>query len=132
MRSISRGLQHLTALESLQLIELPGLRFDETQEWEEEEMPWRCLAQCLHILELSRLRNVFNLPKGMHYLTALQSLKIENLPLKDLPQWIGCLPSLHSLEIRRCEYLESLDSLPEALRDITSLIIDSVSDSDSD
>jgi len=128
LRSISRGLQHLTALESLELSVLPELSFDETQgpegEEEEGEMPWRCLAQCLHTLKLSHLRKVVNLPKGMCYLTALQSLEIQRLPLKDVPEWIGCLPSLHSLEITKCEHLESRESLPKALRSITSLITD--------
>jgi len=81
----------------------------------------RCLAQCLHNLKLSHLGKVVNLAKGMCYLTALQSLKIKAVPLKDLPEWIGCLPSLHSLEIMECEHLESL---LKALRNITSLITD--------
>ena len=62
-------------------------------------MPWRCLAECLHSLELHSLPEMVELQKGIHYLTVLQSLKIVVLPLKDLPEWIGCLPSLHSLEV---------------------------------
>ncbi|KAJ8433908.1 LOW QUALITY PROTEIN: hypothetical protein Cgig2_001837 [Carnegiea gigantea] len=130
LRCVSRGLQHLAALESLVLFFLPKLSFDEMQgeEGEDEEddatgngMPWRCLAQCLRSLELRSLDKVVELPRGMHYLTALQSLKIVDLPrLKDIPQWIACLPSLHSLEIRECKHLESL---PEALGSLTSLEI---------
>lgn len=81
-------------------------------------MPWRCLAKYLHSLTLEDLKSVVNLPKGMCLLTALQSLRIGELPFKDLPDWIGCLSSLQSLQIRGCKYLESL---LEAMWKLTSL-----------
>ncbi|KAJ8434037.1 hypothetical protein Cgig2_001230 [Carnegiea gigantea] len=124
LRSVSGGLEYLTALESLELWDLEELRFDETDgegEGEEEErtdMPWRSLGQCLRSLTLGELTKVDDLPKGMSYLTALQSLTIDYRPLKDLPEWIECLSSLQSLQIQSCRHLESL---PEALRKLTSL-----------
>ncbi|KAJ8419369.1 hypothetical protein Cgig2_020696 [Carnegiea gigantea] len=139
LRCVSRGLQHLTALESLELVCLPrvvelpkGMRYltalqslkidglaglEDLPEW----MPWRCLAQCLRSLELCYLPKVVELPRGMRHLTALQSLKIVRLPgLKEVPQSIACLPSLHSLEIWDCE---DFKSVPEALGSLTSLKI---------
>ena len=100
LRSVSGGLEYLTALESLTLSSLQELRFDETDgkgEGEEDDctgMPWKRLGQCLRYLTLS------------------------SLPLKDLPEWIGCLSSLQSLQISYCKHLESL---PDALRNLTSL-----------
>ncbi|KAJ8437643.1 hypothetical protein Cgig2_018433 [Carnegiea gigantea] len=90
LRSASRGLEHLTILESLELVDLP--EGEEEEEDEEEDdytgngMPWRCLAQCLRSMGLHSLHNVVELPKGMHYLTVLQSLEIFDLPLKDVPE----------------------------------------------
>jgi len=128
LRSVSGGLEYLTALESLELSFLGELRFDETdgegegegegEEAERTDMPWRCLGQCLRSLTLRELPKVDDLPKGMSYLTALQSLDISKLPLKDLPEWIGCLSSLQVLLIVSCRHLESL---PEALRNLTFL-----------
>ncbi|KAJ8434036.1 hypothetical protein Cgig2_001229 [Carnegiea gigantea] len=126
LRSVSGGLEYLTALESLELSLLEELRFDEIdgegegegEEADRTDMPWRCLGQCLRSLRLQCLTKVDDLPKGMCYLTALQFLLIRELPLKDLPEWIGCLSSLQSLLIVYCKHLESL---PEALRNLTSL-----------
>ncbi|KAJ8433911.1 hypothetical protein Cgig2_001840 [Carnegiea gigantea] len=121
LRSVSGGLEHLKALESLRLSRLGELRLDETEKEEKgcTDMPWKCLAHCLRSLELSSLDKVAELPKGMRHLTALQSLDISHLPLKGLPEWIGCLSSLQSLKIASCEHFE--ESLPEALRELTSL-----------
>ncbi|KAJ8433909.1 hypothetical protein Cgig2_001838 [Carnegiea gigantea] len=121
LRSVSRGLKHLAVLESLQLVGLPALRFDETQgEEEEDEDKEDDTTGNDDLLNVSVPWNyVIELPKGMRYLTALQSLKIVNLPLKDVPEWIASLPSLHSLEIKKCKHLESL---PEALGNLTSLV----------
>ncbi|KAJ8434034.1 hypothetical protein Cgig2_001227 [Carnegiea gigantea] len=126
LKSVSRVLEYLTALESLTLSGQEELRFDETDgegqgEGEEEDrasLPWRRLGQCLLSLKFCVLPKVDDLPKGMCYLTALQSLRIDDLPLKDLPEWIGCLSSLLSLEILQCKHLESL---PAALRKLTSI-----------
>ncbi|KAJ8423968.1 hypothetical protein Cgig2_008587 [Carnegiea gigantea] len=76
------------------------------------------LGQCLRFLTLGKLPKVDDLPKGMCYLTALQSLKIDCCLLKDLPEWIGCLSSLQSLRIEYCEHLKLL---LKALRKLTSL-----------
>lgn len=121
MRSVSGGLEHLTALESPKLSCLGELRLMKLRK-RKRAVPI-CHGYALLIVfvpsELSSLDKVVELPKEMRYLTALQSLHISRLPLKGLPRWIGCLSSLHSLKISSCEHFE--ESLPEALRELTSL-----------
>ncbi|XP_056698914.1 putative disease resistance protein RGA4 isoform X2 [Spinacia oleracea] len=125
-----RGLwEHLTSLKSLQLVNLKELELDD----EEEDVntsnitsnggytdkPWSCLAPTLCSLVLETLPKVVKLPKGMHHLTALQSLTIRFcVNLEALPPWIPCLSSLQSLHIWSCRRLESL---PEEMRHLTSL-----------
>lgn len=121
LKSLSGGLEHLLTLESLCLVDLPNLSFaeegEEDEVEEEEGMSWRCLGQSLRSLRLERLPKVVNLPKGMQYLTSLHSLTIES-HLEALPDWIGCLSSLQSLSINKCDRIESL---PESIRMLTSL-----------
>jgi len=123
LRSVSGGLEYLTALESLTLSSLPELCFDEAREQEEEEehvtsMPWKCLGQCLHSLKLCWLDKVVCLPRGMRHLTALQSLDITLSELREIPEWIAYLSSLQSLKIAPAKHLVSL---PEAFQKLTSL-----------
>ncbi|KAJ8433906.1 hypothetical protein Cgig2_001835 [Carnegiea gigantea] len=136
LRCVSSGLQHLTALESLELVYLPklvelpkggcssSLRFLKVQYCDN----LRCVSSglqhltALESLELVCLPRVVELPKGMRYLTALQSLKIDGLAgLEDLPEWMPwrCLAQcLRSLEL--C-YLPKVVELPRGMRHLTAL-----------
>ncbi|KAH9608375.1 hypothetical protein KSS87_012602 [Heliosperma pusillum] len=111
LTSILRGLEYLTALESL-LLE------DSYAEVNFDDMPWRSLSRNLRTLKLKFFRIRQNLPTGMKHLTALQVLYISNCkPLKVLPEWISSLSSLRSVVISSCPGLESLG----LIQNITSL-----------
>ncbi|KAL2927612.1 Disease resistance protein RGA2 [Bienertia sinuspersici] len=120
LMSVSQGLEYLTVLESLSIIECPVLTFSEEDDNNEDDaMPWRSLHQSLRSLELCKVESMTILPSGMQYLTALQDLNIECCwELKDLPEWIGCLSSLRSLRVRCCSEFQSL---PETMQNLTSL-----------
>ncbi|KAL2923708.1 putative disease resistance protein RGA3 [Bienertia sinuspersici] len=107
LSDISEGLEHLTVLKSLNLS-----YNDELNLSEDDTMPWRSLPQSLHILELSNLKGLTSLPKGMQYLTSLLSLDLMNCNnLKDIPEWISCLSSLN------CLYIEGSRMLIERCSD---------------
>ncbi|XP_074313039.1 putative disease resistance protein RGA1 isoform X4 [Silene latifolia] len=111
LTSISGVLEHLTALESLSLIDIPA-------EVDDDDMPWRSLRQNLRFLELKSLDNLLILPRGMQHLSALHILSITCCySLKGLPEWISCLSSLHSLVIDSCPGINSLGTI----QSITSL-----------
>uniref|UniRef100_A0A803MLU2 Uncharacterized protein n=2 Tax=Chenopodium quinoa TaxID=63459 RepID=A0A803MLU2_CHEQI len=120
LRSVSQGLEYLTVLESLSVIQCPVLTFSEEDDSNEDDgMPWRALHQSLRSLELWGVESMSLLPSGMQYLSALQDLTIErSQEFKALPEWIGCLSSLKSLRVKCC--LE-FDSLPETMRSLTNL-----------
>ncbi|KAL2928219.1 Disease resistance protein RGA2 [Bienertia sinuspersici] len=133
--------KHFTALQTLELWELPELELEEDEksvnskeEREEKEdnanndgaalhmhmhMPWGWLAPTLCVLSLVRLPKMVRLPKGMQHLTALRFLQIaycENL--EELPAWINCFSSLQHLLIDTCLRVKSL---PEEMRHLTCL-----------
>ncbi|XP_074313146.1 uncharacterized protein LOC141648397 isoform X1 [Silene latifolia] len=113
LTSVSGVLEHLTALESLSLDDIPVV-----DEEFEDDMPWRSLSRNLRFLKLESLSTLQMLPRGMKHLTALQDLDISHCKsLKGLPEWISCLSSLHSLTIDSCTGLKSLG----AIQNITSL-----------
>jgi len=100
------GLEHLTALEMLDLRSLPKLNMNNDRKGDSEgeiqnhdEMPWHCLRHCLHSLTITNLPQMVNLPKGMCYLTSLQYLRIVNCKrLKSLPE-----------SMRELRYLKRID-----------------------
>uniref|UniRef100_A0A803LRH3 Uncharacterized protein n=1 Tax=Chenopodium quinoa TaxID=63459 RepID=A0A803LRH3_CHEQI len=105
LRSLSEGLKHLTALETLVLEYIPNL-FTSPESEEEDGMPWRSLDQCLRSLELRELPKLVNLPTGMQYLTNLRILRIwECEELHSLPAWLKKLTSLRQLDVRGCPQL---------------------------
>ncbi|KAJ8422813.1 hypothetical protein Cgig2_018014 [Carnegiea gigantea] len=82
---------------------------------EDDGMPWHCLHHCLRSLELSELPKLVNLPNGMRYLTALQSLHIEACrELESMPEWMLELTSLKQLII-----LDYSDGLTERCHNCT-------------
>ncbi|XP_074313154.1 putative disease resistance protein RGA1 [Silene latifolia] len=113
LTSVSGVFEHLTALESLSLDNIPVV-----DEEFDDDMPWKSLRHNLRYLELKSLETLQMLPRGMKYLTALESLSIKSCrSLKGLPEWISCLSSLQFLTIVFCTGLKSLG----ALQNITSL-----------
>ncbi|KAJ8438870.1 hypothetical protein Cgig2_007715 [Carnegiea gigantea] len=105
LKTVGGGLEHLTALETLYLHDLPNLMsLSKAGEGEvDDEMPWRCLHQRFRSLILEDLPKLVNLPKGMRYLRALQSLTIWRCTaLESLPESMRELTSLKSLTIEYC------------------------------
>ncbi|XP_021753280.1 disease resistance protein RGA2-like [Chenopodium quinoa] len=114
LKSISgRGVwDQFTALETLTLYYLPGLELEDeddvsnnksTEEGSDAEMPWRYLAPTLRSLELSGLDAMVKLPKGIGCLSSLHSLNIMYCPkLKTMPKEMRHLTSLTELHIWEC------------------------------
>lgn len=116
LKSLSGGLEYLTALESLK-IHAASRAFSCKEN--DDGSPWRSVSQTLRSLELSGLRSLDSLPKGLQYLTSLRHLKIDGcMPLNEVPEWISCFSSLQSLSLSGCT---NLISLPTAMRQLTSL-----------
>jgi Leucine-rich repeat (LRR) protein len=114
LKSLSPGIQHLTALRNLDLSNCPELELANY----EDGMQWQGLKSLLS-LEFSLLPKLVFLPLGLQHATTLQSLTIyycENLTA--IPEWIHNCTSLQKLEIDDCA---SLTSLPEGIRSLTSL-----------
>ncbi|XP_074313028.1 putative disease resistance protein RGA1 isoform X1 [Silene latifolia] len=104
LKSVSGVLEHLTALKSLSLKNLPA-------QVDYAEMPWRSLHN-LCSLELASLESLKILPTWLRHLTALQNLSISCCTsLKGLPECISCLRSLHSLTIHSCPKINSLGTI---------------------
>ncbi|KAJ8438867.1 hypothetical protein Cgig2_007712 [Carnegiea gigantea] len=104
LKSLCGALEHLTALEILQINGTPSLNLDDKEVGENDDgKPWQCLHQSLRCLRLEKLPELVSLPKGMQYLTALQSLHIIDCRrLESLPESMRKLTSLETLEIQVC------------------------------
>ncbi|GAB4832571.1 hypothetical protein Ancab_040278 [Ancistrocladus abbreviatus] len=109
------GLEHLTALQTLKILDCRELELSEG----DGLMPWTALKS-LRQLEIGRLPKIRALPRGLQYLTALQSLTIDGChSLKSLgSEWIS---SLKSLEILVLKYCYGLEHLPEGISLLTNL-----------
>jgi hypothetical protein len=113
LSSLFPGIQHLAALQHLDLHDCPELELANV----EDEMQWQGLKSLLS-LKFSCLPKLVSLPLGLQHATSLQKLLIsycENLTA--IPEWIHNWTSLQELEIDACS---SLTSLPEGMRSLTS------------
>ncbi|XP_021768171.1 putative disease resistance protein RGA1 [Chenopodium quinoa] len=108
LKSLSGGgIEHLTNLACLNIWKCPNLELEE-----DEGFPWKDL-HALSVLELESLPQLIDLPKGIQYLTSLQSLSIQDCEdMKTHPEWPHCPKSLRTLSINYCPELKSL---PEAI-----------------
>ncbi|XP_021753260.1 putative disease resistance protein RGA3 [Chenopodium quinoa] len=80
LRRLGRGgLEHLTALESLEFLDNEQLSFSE-DEVDDDGMPWKSLQHCLRSLYISGGRAMKSLPESIRNLTSLQKLKIVGCP----------------------------------------------------
>ncbi|XP_062174545.1 putative disease resistance protein RGA4 [Alnus glutinosa] len=114
LNSLSQGIQHLAALQELDLFGCPELELANV----EDEMQWQGLKSLLS-LHFSSLPKLVSLPLGLQHGTTLQKLLISNCKnLTAIPEWIRNCTSLQVLEIDGCS---SLTSLPEGMRSLTSL-----------
>ncbi|CAO2819550.1 unnamed protein product [Amaranthus hypochondriacus] len=123
LSSISKGLGHLTALESLKLYSCDELDLSpnqqEANEEDEDYMPWKAFKTNLRSLVLFSLHKLVSFPSGFRHLTNLRSLEIEyNYELRELPEWISCLSSLVTMKLYYCP---TLTCLPDGFRKLTNL-----------
>ncbi|CDP20412.1 unnamed protein product [Coffea canephora] len=78
-----------------------------------DDFDWSSLvsASTFHELYFQGLPHMNSLPHQLQYLTTLNSLKLDNFGgIEVLPDWIGNLVSLETLELLFCEKLQSLPS----------------------
>jgi hypothetical protein len=114
LNSLPQGIQHLAALQELDVYDCPELELANV----EDEMQWQGLKSLLS-LYFSRLPKLVSLPLGLQHGTTLQMLLISDCEnLTAIPEWIRNCTSLQVLEIDGCS---SLTSLPEGMRSLTSL-----------
>ncbi|CAO2839063.1 unnamed protein product [Amaranthus hypochondriacus] len=105
---MTEGLEHLSALEKLEISRCKNLKLSEEQEenycvgYNPSILP-SLISMNLHFLPMME-----NLPNWMQFLTALQTLKIEGCDrLKAIPNWMPKLTSLKKLQVEFCS--ESLE-----------------------
>ncbi|KAB1227435.1 putative disease resistance protein RGA3 [Morella rubra] len=135
LQSLSRGIQHLTALqESFPQGKNPPLLGGRLHSLPRQtphctlfQIAMTCKAMMgmgcngkaglrrLGFLDLPKLKS---LPLGLQHLTTLRELYIARLEFTALPEWIHNWASLEVLSIINCP---SLASLPEGMRGLTSL-----------
>jgi hypothetical protein len=114
LNSLSPGIQHLAALQDLNLHGCPELELANV----EDEMQWQGLKSLLS-LKFSCLPKLVSLPLGLQHGTTLQKLLIKDCEnLTAIPEWIHNCTSLQVFEIDGCS---SLTSLPEGMHSLTSL-----------
>lgn len=125
LRSISKGLNNLIALESLILWDcleldlLQNVQQPEDEEENEDGMPWKALNNLRSLLFLN-VPKLLRLPSELQHLVNLRSLQIScNDEFLEVPEWISCFPSLESISLLECP---KLTSLPEGFCKVTSLV----------
>ncbi|CAO2819552.1 unnamed protein product [Amaranthus hypochondriacus] len=123
LRSISKGLRHLTALETLKISSCGQLDLSpnqqEANEEDEDDVPWKAFKTNLRSLMLYNLDKLVSFPSGFRHLTNLRSLEISNnRELRELPEWINRLSSLVNMKLRDCP---KLTCLPDGFCNLTNL-----------
>ncbi|KAG2674845.1 hypothetical protein I3760_13G156300 [Carya illinoinensis] len=114
LKSLSQGVQYLTALTVLVLSDCPMLDLGN----DEHGMQWKGLKSLI-FLEFKRMPKLVSLPLGLQHVTTLRELQISDCScLVAIPEWICNWASLERFIISRCS---GLTSLPEAMSSLTSL-----------
>ncbi|KAG2674856.1 hypothetical protein I3760_13G156800 [Carya illinoinensis] len=114
LKSLSQGVQYLTALQELEIYDCPELDLGN----DEHGMQWKGLKSLIS-LELTGMPKLVSLPLGLQHITTLRELKISGCSsLVVIPEWICNWASLEEFTISECS---GLTSLPEAMSRLTSL-----------
>ncbi|XP_021725229.1 putative disease resistance protein RGA3 isoform X3 [Chenopodium quinoa] len=109
------GLEHLTALEKLEIRNCNNLRISE----EHQEEGVKCIGIAIS--------DILPLPSNHH---SLHTLTLHGLPqLVNLPNWMQFLPALQSLEISFCNQLKSMPNWMPNLQSLTHLTVSGCSKS---
>ncbi|XP_035541052.1 disease resistance protein RGA2-like isoform X2 [Juglans regia] len=121
LKSLSHGVQYLTALQNLGLIDCPMLDLGN----DEHGMQWKGLKSLIS-LGFCGIPKLVSLPLGLQHVTNLRVLQISNCSsLMTIPEWICIWASLERFTISTCS---GLTSLPEAISRLTSLKVLSIHD----
>ncbi|XP_047978420.1 disease resistance protein RGA2-like [Salvia hispanica] len=105
------------SVESWDLSSLQSLWIDVSVEWSREdsvgiaETVDGMLQTCCNSLTILYLKGVENwewLPQSIQYLTSVSVLRLENIGVEELPQWLGNLSSLRELYLNSCNKLKRL------------------------
>ncbi|KAG6632391.1 hypothetical protein CIPAW_13G156100 [Carya illinoinensis] len=114
LKSLSQGVQYLTALQELELFDCPVLDLGN----DEHGMQWKGLKSLIS-LEFRVMPKLVSLPLGLQHVTSLRRLEISDCSsLLAIPEWIYNWASLERFTISGCS---GLTSLPEAMSSLTSL-----------
>ncbi|KAG7950877.1 hypothetical protein I3843_13G138400 [Carya illinoinensis] len=114
LKSLSQGVQYLTALQELDLSGCPVLDLGN----DEHGMQWKGLKSLVS-LQFTSMPKLVSLPLGLQHVTTLRELQISDCSsLMAIPEWICNWVSLERFTINTCS---SLTSLPEAMSWLTSL-----------
>ncbi|KAG7946515.1 hypothetical protein I3843_14G043400 [Carya illinoinensis] len=114
LKSLSQGIQYLTALHELKLIDCPVLDLGN----DEHGMHWKGLKSLIS-LEFQSIPKLVSLPLGLQHVTTLRQFQILNCSsFIAIPEWISNWASLEVFTINACS---GLKSLPEAMKGLSSL-----------
>ncbi|KAG6632419.1 hypothetical protein CIPAW_13G158200 [Carya illinoinensis] len=114
LKSLSQGVQYLTALTKLEIrnCRMLDLRNDK------HGMQWKGLKSLIS-LQFTGMPKLVSLPLGLQHVTSLRRLQISFCSsLMAIPEWICNWASLEQFTINTCS---GLTSLPEAMSRLTSL-----------
>ncbi|KAF5470329.1 hypothetical protein F2P56_010849 [Juglans regia] len=115
LKSLSQGIQYLTGLQQLEINHCDKL---DLGCYDEAGMGWQGLKS-LRSLDFVGLPKLVHLPSGLQHVTTLNKFQISSCcRLRALPDWICKWTSLQQFEISNCP---SLTSLPEEMRLLKSL-----------
>ncbi|XP_030925535.1 putative disease resistance protein RGA4 [Quercus lobata] len=125
LTSLSLSIKHLTALETLVIVECKELSLMEMEGEDNQD-----LKLSLQNLKIEGLPKLEVLPQWLQgSANTLQVLRIEECEnLKALPEWLPRLKSLHTLQIVECPKLSSLPEGMEALAALRQLQIEGCPD----
>ncbi|XP_010674441.1 disease resistance protein RGA2 [Beta vulgaris subsp. vulgaris] len=109
LRSVSGGLEHLTALEILEIFDTHKLSLSE-----DIEDVAKSLHHSLWYVQLMNLPQLLNLPNSMQFLASLRYLSLVRCSnLESVPDWMPRLTSLKELMISYCSaHLERICQNP--------------------
>ncbi|XP_057781513.1 putative disease resistance protein RGA3 [Salvia miltiorrhiza] len=75
-----------------------------------------CSCHSLNELDLKGMESWEWLPESIQHLTSLSKLCLEDFGMEELPEWLGNLSSLQSLNLDNCKRLRCLPSMDAMLR----------------
>ncbi|KAL2901483.1 putative disease resistance protein RGA4 [Bienertia sinuspersici] len=121
LKYISKGLEHLTALENLVLYNCIDSELSRNEPDDDCGcgMPWKTFKTSLRSVKLMWMSQLVSLPTGLQYLENLRSLELYcNYWLMEIPEWISCFSFLTYMELCNSCHVKTL---PESFTNLTAL-----------